>query len=240
VPTVIVTGGAKGIGHGVAARCADDGWTAVVLDADPDGARAAAERLGGDHVVADVADRAAMVAACAAVAERHGAIDALVTCAGLTIVGPSDALPEDDWRRVLDVDLTGTFFSCQAAIPHMPAGSAIVTVASIAALRGMPERAAYVAAKAGVVGLTKTLATEWAARGVRVNAVGPGWVDTPFLRDAAAKGHVDLEALADRPPMKRLAEVGDVVGAIAFLLGPDSAFVTGQTLYVDGGWSWGM
>jgi NAD(P)-dependent dehydrogenase (short-subunit alcohol dehydrogenase family) len=239
MPVVIVTGGAKGIGLGVAERCAAEGWTAVVADADPDGARAVAERVGGEHVVVDVTDRGALAAACAGVAARHGAIDGLVTCAGLTAIGPSAELPEADWRRVLDVDLTGTFFSCQAAIPHMPAGSAIVTIASIAALRGMAERAAYVAAKAGVVGLTKALAAEWAARGVRVNAVGPGWVDTPFLRDAAAQGHVDLDVLAGRPPMKRLAEVGDIAGTIAFLLGPDAAYMTGQTLYVDGGWTWG-
>lgn len=238
--TVLVTGGAKGIGLGVAERFARDGWTAVLADFDGELATAEAARLGGDHVVADVTDHDGLHAAFAQVAERHGAIDALVTCAGITIQGPSHDLPEDSWRKVLDVDLTGTFFSCQAAVGHMPEGSSIVTVASIAALRGMPARAAYVAAKAGVVGLTKALAAEWVQRGVRVNAVAPGWVDTPFLRDAAERGYVDLDVLAQRPPMQRLATVEDVVGAIAFLARADARYVTGQTLYVDGGWSWAM
>jgi NAD(P)-dependent dehydrogenase (short-subunit alcohol dehydrogenase family) len=240
VGTVIITGGASGIGLGVAERCTADGWTAVIADADARNARQAAERLGGDHISVDVTDRAAVAAACEAAAQKHRGIDALVTCAGITIVGPSHDLPEEHWRKVIDVDLTGTFFSCQAVVEHMAAGASIVTLASIAALRGMPGRAAYVAAKAGVVGLTKTLAAEWAPRGVRVNSVAPGWVDTPFLRDAAAKGHVDLAELAGRPPMGRLAAVEDVVGAVAFLLGPDAGYMTGQTLYVDGGWSWSM
>jgi NAD(P)-dependent dehydrogenase (short-subunit alcohol dehydrogenase family) len=240
VPTLIVTGGAKGIGLGVAERFAAEGWTAVIADADADAARATAERLDGDDVAVDVTDRDGLFAAFAGASERHGPIDALVTCAGITIQGASDDLAADDWRRVVDVDLTGTFFSCQAAVGHMPAGSAIVTIASIAAARGMPGRAAYVAAKAGVVGLTRTLAAEWVGRGVRVNAVAPGWVDTPFLRDAAAKGYVDLDVVAQRPPMKRLAAVDDVVGTIGFLIGPDSGYITGQTIYVDGGWTWAM
>jgi NAD(P)-dependent dehydrogenase (short-subunit alcohol dehydrogenase family) len=240
VPTLMVTGGAKGIGLGVAERFAGEGWTVVIADFDADAARAVADRLGGDHAVVDVTDREGLFAACDGVAARHGAIDALVTSAGITIQGASDTLPEDHWRKVIDVDLTGTFFTCQAAIAHMPAGSSIVTIASVAAMRGMPERAAYVAAKAGVVGLTKTLSTEWAARGVRVNAVGPGWVDTPFLRDAAMKRYVDFDVLAERPPMKRLAGVEDIVGTIAFLAGPDAAYLTGQTIYVDGGWAWAM
>lgn len=238
--TVLITGGAKGIGLGVAERFARDGWTPVLADFDGELAATEARRLGGDHVAVDVTDRDGQFEAFAAVAGRHGAIDALVTCAGLTIQGPSHDLPEASWRTVLDVDLTGTFFSCQAAVEHMPRGSAIVTIASIAALRGMPARAAYVAAKAGVVGLTKALAAEWSERAIRVNAVAPGWVDTPFLRDAAERGYVDLDVLAQRPPLRRLAEVGEIADVIAFLATAEARYVTGQTLYVDGGWSWAM
>jgi NAD(P)-dependent dehydrogenase (short-subunit alcohol dehydrogenase family) len=236
--TVLITGGAKGIGLGVAERFARDGWTTVLADFDGELAAAEAARLGGEHVAVDVTDRAGLAAACAQVADRHGAIDALVTCAGITIQGPSHELPEEAWRKVIDVDLTGTFLSCQAAVGHMPAGSAIVTIASISALRAGPGRAAYVAAKAGVVGLTKALAAEWVERGVRVNAVAPGWVDTPFLRDAAQRGYDDLGELAERPPMRRLARAEEIAGAVAFMVGGDAGYVTGQTLYVDGGWTW--
>jgi 2-hydroxycyclohexanecarboxyl-CoA dehydrogenase len=236
--TAIITGGAKGIGLGVAERLTEGGWNVAIADADESTTASAAERLGADPLVVDVTDHAGLHAAFGEVAERHGSIEALVTCAGITVAGPSSELSPEDWRRVLDVDLTGTFFACQAAVGHMASGGAIVTVASIAALRGIPERAAYVSAKAGVVGLTKTLAAEWVGRGVRVNSVAPGWVDTPFLRDAAAKGYVDLDVLRERPPMKRLADVSDIVGTIEFLLGEGAGYITGQTLYVDGGWSW--
>lgn len=239
MPTAFITGGAKGIGLGVCERLSREGWTVVVADLDVDAGTAVADRLPEvEHRTVDVTDLEDLTEVCADVANRHGAIDAVVTCAGITTVGPSATLAAADWRRVVDVDLTGTFLTCQAAIAHMPAGSSIVAIGSIASLRGMPERAAYVAAKAGVVGLTKTLAAEWAARDVRVNAVAPGWVDTPFLQDAATKGYVDLDVLRQRPPLKRLASVNDIAGTITFLLGADAGFITGQTIYVDGGWVW--
>ncbi|TDE09867.1 SDR family NAD(P)-dependent oxidoreductase [Jiangella asiatica] len=235
--TLVVTGGAKGIGFGVAERFAGEGWHVVVADSDPQASADAAEKLGAEAAVVDVTDRAGLVDACRAAALRTGGIDALVTSAGITRIGPSAELAEDDWRAVVDVDLTGTFLSCQAAAPHLRDGSAVVTIASTAAFRGMPGRAAYCAAKAGVVALTRCLAAEWAPR-VRVNSVAPGWVDTPFLRDAARRGHVDLDELAARPPMKRLSDVTDVVGAVRFLVSDEAGFVTGQTLTVDGGWVW--
>lgn len=234
--TLVVTGGAKGIGRGVAEAYAKDGWSVVIADADADAAAATAAELGAAHVVVDVTDRAALVDTFAEVAAGNGGIDALVTCAGITRVGPSAEQSAADWEAVIGIDLTGTFYSCQAAFPHLGDGGAIVTVASIAAFRGMAERAAYCAAKAGVVAITRTLAVEWASRGIRVNAIAPGWVDTPFLRDAAAKGYVDLDELAKRPPMGRIATVAEIVGSVRFLLSGDAGLVTGQTLAVDGGW----
>jgi NAD(P)-dependent dehydrogenase (short-subunit alcohol dehydrogenase family) len=238
MPTVLITGGAKGIGLAVAERLLDDGWAVEIADLDREGGEGQAARPGVTYHEVDVTDAESLESCCAEIAARQGAIDAAVTCAGITTVGPSDRLDPADWRRILDVDLTGTFLTCRAAATRMPAGGAIVTLASVAALRGMPERAAYVAAKAGVVGLTKSLAAEWAERAIRVNSVAPGWVDTPFLRDAAERGFVDLDELRDRPPIRRLALPADIAGAIAFLLGAEAAFITGQTLYVDGGWSW--
>lgn len=234
--TLLVTGGANGIGYGVAEAFAADDWSVVIADVDSDAVQAAAGELGVDHLVVDVTDKDALAKAFASVAVDGRRIDALVTCAGITRVGPSAELDPADWRAVIDIDLTGTFFSCQAAFPHLGEGAAIITIASIAAHRGMAERTAYCAAKAGVVAVTRSLASEWASHGIRVNSIAPGWVDTPFLRDAATKGYVDLDELAKRPPMGGIASVGDIVGTAKFLASPDARFITGQTLYVDGGW----
>jgi len=238
VPTLVVTGGAKGIGLGAVERFHADGWDVAIVDVDDEAGEAQAARVGGTYVHADATSRDELFDAFGRIAERHGGIDCLVPSAGITIVGPSADLPEDSWRRVIDLDLNGVFYACQAAAEHLTADSSVVMISSIAAFRGMRERAAYCVAKAGVVALVRVLSAEWAERGVRVNAVAPGWVHTPFLDDAAAKGYVDLATLAERPPIKRLATVEDVVGAIRFLASPEASFVTGQTLAVDGGWTY--
>ena len=238
MPTLLVTGGAKGIGLGTVERFAAEGWNVVIADIDAEAGEREASRVGGSFVSVDATDRAALFEAFARIAAEHGSIDCLVPSAGITIVGPSADLPEDSWRKVLSLDLDGVFYSCQAAVEHMPRGSSIVMLSSVAAFRGMRERAAYCVAKAGVVALVRVLGAEWAARGVRVNAVAPAWVHTPFLDDAAAAGYVDIEELKTRPPIQRLGTIEDVAAAIRFLASDEASFVTGQTLGVDGGWTY--
>lgn len=232
----VVTGGAKGIGLGAVRELTAEGWTCVILDADPDG-QGVADGLGCDFVRADVTQPDGLRVAFADVAARLGPLHGLVNSAGINRTGPSAELSVADWQRVIDVDLSGTFFACQAAYPHLAPGAAIVNLASVFAMRALPGRAAYAAAKHGVVGITRVLAVEWADRPIRVNAVAPSWTDTPLIRDQVAAGTIDLGVL-EHVPFRRLARVEDITGAIAFLLGEKAAFITGQTLYVDGGYTW--
>ncbi|GAA1626600.1 SDR family NAD(P)-dependent oxidoreductase [Georgenia ruanii] len=236
---LVVTGGASGLGRAIAAQAAAEGWTVVLVDRDADALAVAAEELGVASTAVDVTDREALGAAFASIAERLGRIGGLVNSAGLTRPGPSEGLAVDDWKLVIDVDLSGTFYSCQAAFDHLAESASIVNIASIGSTRGLPERVAYSAAKAGVVGLTRALAAEWAPLGIRVNAVGPSWVDTPLVRDLIASGTIDEQQMLDKVPLGRLCTPEDVASSVLFLLGSDKAgYVTGQTLYVDGGYVW--
>jgi NAD(P)-dependent dehydrogenase (short-subunit alcohol dehydrogenase family) len=235
--SVVVTGGAKGIGLGVVRAAIAKGIPAAIFDAD-EAAVEVAREVGATFHQVDVTSPENLRVAFAELAEQSGPISGLVNSAGLTRTGPSEHLPPSDWRRVIDVDLSGTFYACQAAAAHLAAEASIVNIASIAAARALPGRAAYAAAKFGVVGVTRVLAVEWAERGVRVNAVAPAWTETALLTELVEAGKVDVEDLRNRIPMKRLAQVEDVVGAVMFLLGAESSFISGQTLFVDGGYTW--
>jgi 3-oxoacyl-[acyl-carrier protein] reductase len=232
----VVTGGAKGIGLGVVRELTADGWHCSVLDSDPAG-RAVADELGGVFVQVDVTRPDELRAAFADLAARFGPVHGLVNSAGINRTGPSAELAVADWQRVIDIDLSGTFYTCQAAYPHLPPGAAIVNLASVLAVRALPGRVAYAAAKHGVVGITRVLAVEWADRPIRVNAVAPSWTDTPLIAAQVAAGTIDLGVL-EHVPFGRLARVEDVTGAIAFLLSDKASFITGQTLCVDGGYTW--
>jgi NAD(P)-dependent dehydrogenase (short-subunit alcohol dehydrogenase family) len=234
--TAVVTGGAKGIGLGTVRELLAGDWRCAIFDGDPAG-KAVADNLGCDFLEVDVTQPDELRRAFADVAGRFGPLHGLVNSAGINRTGPSAELAIEDWKRVIDVDLSGTFYACQAAYPHLAPGSAIVNLASVFSMRALPGRVAYSAAKHGVVGVTRILAVEWAERPIRVNAVAPSWTDTPLIRDQVAAGTIDLSVL-EHVPFGRLARVEDVAGVIAFLLGDKASFITGQTLYVDGGYLW--
>jgi NAD(P)-dependent dehydrogenase (short-subunit alcohol dehydrogenase family) len=240
--SAIVTGAAQGIGRRVAEVLAGEGYALVLCDLREPGETLEATGTAGAEAVAvvgDLAEEATAVAAAGTTLAAFGRIDVLVNNAGISHIAPAETTATADWRRVLDVNLTGAFvLSREAGRAMLERGQgAIVNVASIAGLHGVAERAAYNASKHGLVGLTRTLAAEWGGRGVRCNAVCPGWVKTEMdVADQASGGYSDAD-IAGRVPMGRFAAPEDIAQAVAFLADPArSGFVNGQALAVDGGW----
>lgn len=232
--TAVITGASNGIGRATARHLAARGWNVASFDVvSPEQADAGIE----DHVV-DVTDNAAFEAAMRSVAERHGGLQLVVNNAGITKRGPLEELAFDDWNAVVAVNLNGVFNGTQAAGRIMLAqegGGTIVNIASVAAERGQPGRVAYGATKAAIVGLTKTAAVEWATRGVRVNAVGPGYVSSGVYEAALASGQLDNDEVLRRIPMRRLAQAEEIAATIEFLASPAASYITGHVLYADGG-----
>ena len=234
----LVTGGASGIGRATAALLAEQGARVAILDRAAD-ELAVEKEIGAVAVEADVRDEAAVAGAVAKTAEAlDGTIDMLVNAAGIYRVTPLDDVSVSEWEDVLDTNLRGTLIMSRAVMraTATDAVRAIVNVASTAAFVGDASEPAahYNASKAGVVALTKQMAIEWAARGVRVNAVAPGVIDTPMLRmmDDPEAGRAYLDA---RVPLRRLGRPEEVAEVIAFLASDAAAYMTGTTVFVDGG-----
>jgi NAD(P)-dependent dehydrogenase (short-subunit alcohol dehydrogenase family) len=241
VRVAVVTGAAQGIGRRVAETLAHEGYALALADLrEPVEALASLQGLEAIGVTGDVSSEADVDALADRVRERFGRVDVLVNNAGISFIRPAEETAPEDWRRVLDVNLTGPFLLCRALGRMMleAGGGSIVNVASIAGLRAVADRAAYNASKHGLVGLTRTLAAEWGGRGVRVNAVCPGWVKTEMdVADQAGGGYSDAD-IVEQVPMGRFAAPGDIAAAVSFLADPErSGFVNGIVLPVDGGWS---
>jgi 2-hydroxycyclohexanecarboxyl-CoA dehydrogenase len=240
----VVTGGAAGMGLGVARRLAQDGHAVAVFDVDGDAAAQAADaiRAGGAKAVGiavDVSDRAAVEAAVAQVRAELGPIGIMVTSAGIDRFERFTEITTESWDRMIAVNLTGTFHCLQCAIPDMvEAGwGRIVTISSSSAQSGARKMAHYVASKGGVIGLTKALALDFAANGITVNTIPPGFIDTPMARRAEQRGDLpSIEAVAAQTPVRRAGTPEDIAAACAFLCSEEAGYITGQQINVNGGW----
>jgi len=240
----LLTGAARGIGKGVAAQLIADGFAVVIGDVRGDAAQETAQEFtqtGAQAAAAavDVTDPSTCAAAVQTAIDAFGRLDVLVNSAGISAPKDTLELTPEEWRRMIDIQLNGAFFASQAAGRAMVAqgrGGSIVQISSINAEAAFPRRAAYASAKAGVAMLVKTLAIEWATHNIRVNAVGPSHTETEMTRANIEKGNIDVASIQRRIPLGRLASVQDVANAVSFLCSDRATYITGQSLYVDGGY----
>ena len=239
----VVTGAAQGIGQCVAQTLAARGYAVALNDLrTPEETSSAVEKSGAQFLEArgDISDETCVTALANQVKARWGRVDVLVNNAGISCIMPAEETSEAQFRRVLEVNLLGPFLLARAFGKMMLAqhSGSIINIASIAGITGIADRLAYNASKHGLVGMTRTLAAEWGGRGVRCNAVCPGWVKTQMDAADQANGTYSDSDITDRVPMGRFAYPEDIANAVAFLADPvQSAFINGQTIVVDGGWT---
>jgi 2-hydroxycyclohexanecarboxyl-CoA dehydrogenase len=238
-----VTGAGSGIGEATCRHLVARGHRVALLDRDGEAVARVAKSIrddGGDAlpVRADVTDRAAVDAAVGEVRDTYGPIEILVTSAGICEFTSFADITLDDWHRILDVNLTGTFHSCQAVLPDMTAGNwgRIVMISSSSAQRGAARAPHYAAAKGGVIALARSLALAYAPFGVTVNNIPPSGIETPMQHHGQAAGHLPPnEAMARAIPLGHLGTPDDIAAAVAFLASDEAGFITGQTFGVNGG-----
>jgi NAD(P)-dependent dehydrogenase (short-subunit alcohol dehydrogenase family) len=241
---VLNTGGAKGIGYAMADAFARHGAHLLLMDMDGAALAQATERLRTAYPGAriethqgSVTDEADVAAACTACADAFGSLNILLTNAGISMNRPSIELSLAAWRRAIDVNLTGAFICAQAAARHMIAqgGGVVLNTASMWGLSSSANRAAYCASKAGVISMTEVLADEWAAHGIRVNAICPGYIHTALTDELIAQGKLDLAAIEARTPQGRMGTPEEVAEMAVYLASDAAVFITGHAHVSDGG-----
>ena len=246
---VFITGAARGLGFAMAEAFAAEGAKIIIADIQEqlaaESAAKVAERFGVETAsyAIDVTSVASIESVFAKIKERFGRLDVMVNNAGIQIRCPSKDFREEDWDKLMGVNLKGVFFCSQQAARLMgDRGGAIVNISSGTSHETTPGRAPYVISKGGVNALTAVLAAEWAQdaggkKAIRVNAVAPGWIETAMVKDGYRLGVVSEKQILAAVPFKRLAEPKEIADAVVFLGSDESSYITGQTLFVDGGWS---
>lgn len=240
----LITGASKGIGKGIAMRYAREGAAVILASRSMDLLSAIADEInseGGQALAlkVDVRKSDSIQGVVDKAVEKFDRLDIMVNNAGISMVHPSEDLAPEDWTRAVETDLSGVFYGCQSAARQMmkQGGGCIINITSIYGLVAAPMRAAYCASKAAGNMLTKLLASEWAAKKIRVNAIAPGYIRTELVQGVIDKGMLPVDAIEKRTPQGRIGEVEDVLGAAVFLASEEAAYVTGSILTVDGGWT---
>ncbi len=236
----VVTGGASGIGLATVRRLAADGATVVIGDVDPDAGKAAADAVSGQFVPTDVTSDADVENLFAAANDSYGSVDIAFNNAGISPPDDDSILDteRDAWQRVQDVNLTSVYLCCKAAIPYMRRqgkGSIINTASFVAVMGAATSQISYTASKGGVLAMSRELGVQFAREGIRVNALCPGPVNTPLLKELFAKDPEKAQRRLVHVPMGRFAEPEEIAAAVAFLASDDASFITASTFLVDGG-----
>ncbi|MEA3201920.1 MAG: 3-oxoacyl-[acyl-carrier protein] reductase [Thermoplasmata archaeon] len=235
---VLVTGAGRGLGAATAERLAQDGWDVVVnyrhTAEGAESVRTTVEAMGQRALVAkaDVSRWDEVKAMVAQTIEELGSLDAVVNNAGVYRRATLDALEPEDWHETLDINLTGTYYVTKAALPHLREGARVVNLASVLGASGSRHGAHYAASKGGVIALTKSLAKELGPKGILVNCIAPGAIDTDMIGQDTAEQRGAREKTI---PLGRVGAPHEISGVVSFLLGPDASYLTGQVLHVNGG-----
>jgi NAD(P)-dependent dehydrogenase (short-subunit alcohol dehydrogenase family) len=240
----IITGASKGIGKGIAIRYAEEGAAVVLASRSEDVLASIARRIreaGGRalSLALDVRNADSVEAIVQKAVQEYGRLDIMVNNAGISMVQPSEQLKPEDWQRALETDLFGVFYGCQSAARQMitqGTGGCIINLTSMYGLVAAPMRAAYCTSKAAANMLTKVLASEWAGKNIRVNAIAPGYIRTELVQGLIDRGALPVGAIEKRTPQGRIGEVSDLLGLAVLLASDESGFMTGSIVTVDGGW----